>query len=552
MKDINKEAFSEFESGWQKAFEDAKMSPAKDIWNNIDAQLANKESKKYKQKVAYYKWLAAASVLFAIGLSYFSLNNDNFSSTQSMASESTDQVTNNNMPSTKEPENESLLEGLEEDNGGGLFRKSDNKTTEGLVVEQYSNDSGDAEQVNGSLLKTGDKGLALQNSKPQTKSENNGDYIAADLHDEGMLNKAVEEEGVNRVVGNDDSGTLIEQSGNLVADREDEKKSDTFVGVLTDASDESLISSNLVAPSSEIEKSDDTHSALRSIQGFSHEDKLHAVLMEAPYIYSIPGVAIIRENEKSKSESSILWAGLNLGSSLFDPNFQEGTNFQPRTSPALFSSVDNSRESAPQEASFKESTDPGISYSLGVNFGVRLTERFILQSGVGYAQRRSSTNSTTYLQDNKNISKTPAYLGGAKSDDGPNALSNVSQDYQLMNSFEFVSIPLKAGYLIVDRKIGIMILGGVSADLFLSNTLSESNDKIDEIKVEAGSASPFRDVIFNGVIGAEFSYEISRNYHLTLEPNYGVALNSFTKSASSFSSNPQTFGLSAGLKFYLK
>lgn len=554
MKDINKEAFSDFESGWQKAFEDAEMSPAKDIWNNIDAKLANKESSKYKKKVAYYRWVAAASVLFAIGLSYFSLNNNNFDNTQSIASENTNQISNNNMLSTNKSDSESSLGDQKDVNDGGLLSKSDIEDSE-VDLSETSDDVIDSEQVNGSLLNASEKALAFQNSNSQGTSENSGESNTTGLHGDGSVSSSpVEEAGRDQMVRNEDSGTMIEQSDFLVAGREDDEMSDNPVVLLTEASDETLTLSKQHAASSGSGKSDDARSLLNPLQGFTPEDKLHAALMEAPYIYSIPGVAIIRDEEKSKNNSSVLWAGLNLGSSLFDPNFQEGSNFQPQTSPALASYMDIGRESAPQEASFKESTDPGFSYSLGVNFGVRLTERFILQSGVGYAQRRSSTNSTTYLQNNKNISKAPAYLGDETSDDGPNALNNnnVSQDYQLLNSFEFVSVPLKAGYLIVDRKIGIMVLGGVSADIFLSNTLSENNDKIEETKVDAGSDSPFRDVNFNGVIGAEFSYKISRNYHLTLEPNYGVAINSFTKSASNFSSNPQTFGISAGLKFYLK
>src|SRR5690606_14614942 len=74
MKNIDKDKFSDFEREWQNAFQDAEMEPAKDIWNNIDAHLANKEADKYKRKIVYYRWMAAASILFAMGLSYVSLN----------------------------------------------------------------------------------------------------------------------------------------------------------------------------------------------------------------------------------------------------------------------------------------------------------------------------------------------------------------------------------------------------------------------------------------------------------------------------------------------
>lgn len=97
-----------------------------------------------------------------------------------------------------------------------------------------------------------------------------------------------------------------------------------------------------------------------------------------------------------------------------------------------------------------------------------------------------------------------------------------------------------------------MLTAGIAADIFLSNTLKESNDKLEDVTVDAGKDSPFREVNFNGLIGAELFYQLSNKYHLTLEPNYSIALNPFTKSNKGFESTPQTFGLSAGLKYYWK
>src|SRR5690606_40138948 len=63
----------------------------------------------YKRKIVYYRWMAAASVLFAIGLSYFSLDH---AFNNQMATEETSPV----LPETVEtvaPENE-IAKGTED------------------------------------------------------------------------------------------------------------------------------------------------------------------------------------------------------------------------------------------------------------------------------------------------------------------------------------------------------------------------------------------------------------------------------------------------------
>lgn len=554
MKNINKDNFSDFEREWQQAFEDAEMEPGKDIWNNIDAKLANKETDKYKRRIVYYRWMTAASVIFAIGLSYFSLNyafngglaNEGSETNSPGVVGSSEPVTAGEQDQRIEPLNPS--EGLAKEVGPDAAIDSKGDSPQVAYGEGESNEQlVDSQNISGvkssSALKSNlSAGSVAENSNKETKDETN-----TQTHSENWTINAREEGDELQIA---ESKTLMEDDPALSNDEDvfNENAHAAMLAASSGSDESSEGSANINAGETIV-----SEAGLNSLNGYAYNDMLYAELMDPPYIYSIPGVALIREDVKDDNKQPKLWAGLNVGSSLFDPNFDQGSNFQPKTSPALanFSSDDGARV-LPQTASFNESTDPGISYSVGVNFGLRLTEKWVIQSGIAYAHRSASTNSTTNVRNVANDIKTPANFGNVATESDKNVLTSVTQDYQLLNSFQFASVPLKAGYLLVDRKFGIMVLAGVSADFFLSNTLSESDDKIEEVKVAAGSDSPFRDVNFNGVIGAEFSYRLSRNYHLTIEPNYGVALNSFTKSGSSFTSNPQTFGIAAGLKFYWK
>src|SRR5690606_21799060 len=169
---------------------------------------------------------------------------------------------------------------------------------------------------------------------------------------------------------------------------------------------------------------------------------------------------------------------------------------------------------------------------------------------VQYAYKSASTNSTTYMRNNYDERIKPALTNATNTEALNFSNASFTQEYDLLNSFEFATIPVKAGYLLVDRKVGLMLTAGVGADIFLSNTLSENNDRLDDVRMTSGSESPFGDVNFNGLVGAELFYKISRQYHLTLEPNYSIALSPITKSQSDFRSHQQTLGISAGLKDY--
>ena len=545
MKNINKEAFSDFEREWQQAFEDAEMEPGKDIWNNIDAHLANKETDKYKRKVVYYRWMAAASVIFAIGLSYFSLNHafNGGLGTGNSLTNSSESIETNEPAAEGEKEKDIQFrsnKGLAKEGGPDGASESIGESPQFAFGDEKSTEKPEAaKDISGGT--SGAKTDLSTSSIAGYTNEKGNEEATSQTPSENVMIAAGEETTRQRPAEQD---AEMEHHPALVTDDVFDENAHAAMIAASSGTDEAQKAAA---------EAKDAESDLNSLNGFTYDNALYAELMDPPYIYSIPGVAIIREEVKDDKKGPKLWAGLNVGSSLFDPNFEQGSNFQPRTSPALanYSTADGARI-LPQTTSFDESTDPGISYSVGVNFGLRLSEKWVLQSGIAYANRSASTNSTTNVQNVENDINTPASFGNVTTESDRNVLTSVRQDYQLSNTFQFASVPLKAGYLLVDRKFGIMVLAGISADFFLSNTLSESNDKIEEVRVEAGSNSPFKDVNFNGVVGAEFSYKLSRNYHLTLEPNYSLALSSFTKSGSSFTSNPQTFGIAAGLKFYWK
>ena len=510
MKDINKEAFSDFEKAWQQAFEQAEMPVGEEVWNNIDGHLANKDADKYKRKIVFYKWVAAASVVFAISLSFLNY----YYNTSQLKLASTDEVLIQNDRLSPVPSKPS---------------------------EIYTNNK-DSESDDIYNANIGANGLAIQRDIEVEKDKLDGSGVAHDINTKPSNTTP------------SGSALALAKNGEPV-EIENAKTLEGNVQALAGTTNVSEVPNTFFA-TSEIENSivtsEQRHGAEWAVipqEGLPYHIEHSAQLLDPPYIYAIPGVQMAIREEKS--EPKVMWAGLNVGSGIFDPNFENGSNYQPSTSPALSKTYANARES-PQAATFAESTSAGVSYSLGLNFGMRLNEKWVLQSGVQYAYKNASTNSTTYLRSNYDEGIRPSLTNDVNAETMNFSNASFRQEYDFLNSFEFATIPVKAGYLLIDRKVGLMLTAGVGADIFLSNTISENNDRLDDVKMTGGKESPFRDVNFNGLFGAELFYQISRQYHLTLEPSYSIALSPLTKSQSDFRSHPQTIGITAGLKYYWK
>jgi hypothetical protein len=83
-----------------------------------------------------------------------------------------------------------------------------------------------------------------------------------------------------------------------------------------------------------------------------------------------------------------------------------------------------------------------------------------------------------------------------------------------------LSIPVQAGFLIIDRKFGWQISTGVSTDLLLRNTLTDKSGSRGKVSEGAGEESPYR--TFNGaaLLNTELSYKIGDHYRLAVVPGF--------------------------------
>jgi hypothetical protein len=118
--------------------------------------------------------------------------------------------------------------------------------------------------------------------------------------------------------------------------------------------------------------------------------------------------------------------------------------------------------------------------------------------------------------------------------------------YTVNNSLRYISLPVQAGYLLVDRQFGIQMNAGVSTDMFLQNTI-DPEGSLERTTEGPGEDSPYRSVNFSGLVGSEISYRFANRYRLSLNPGIRYPFRSIYKDEVGVNSTPLTFDV--GLRF---
>ena len=276
---------------------------------------------------------------------------------------------------------------------------------------------------------------------------------------------------------------------------------------------------------------------------------------EEKFIYFLPVNS--RGKKHQMSDEPKYWAGIDVGSGSFNPNYN--TNVSSLESLGVSSANGFSQNSNglfdSESPNLRENMTPGETVSMGVNFGIMLGDRWRLHSGVQYARAGATTETnilvrTSTLQEGipatgqgKNI---PAVAHLVASE---NVVEYDYEDVDMSNVFEFTSIPVKAGYLILDQKLSVEVNAGVVTNIYLGNRLTTDNPDVAELTIGPGDASPYRDLSFSGLAGVQLGYRFMKKIDIIVEPNYRQSINTLTKSSSNFSTTPSGFGFMTGLRY---
>jgi hypothetical protein len=108
----------------------------------------------------------------------------------------------------------------------------------------------------------------------------------------------------------------------------------------------------------------------------------------------------------------------------------------------------------------------------------------------------------------------------------------------------FVEVPVEVKYALLDKKLGINVIGGVSTLLLTENSIILDSP---ELFTELGEATNINDVSFSTNFGIGIDYQFSKEIEFNLEPMLKYQLNTFSGNTGNF--RPYSVGVYTGVSF---
>ena len=213
----------------------------------------------------------------------------------------------------------------------------------------------------------------------------------------------------------------------------------------------------------------------------------------------------------------------------------------------------------------------------GLSFEYKTQKKWSFQSGVYYSKIEQSSSNTvparyslsSKLDGLNGFFSTPVATGNGEllmnSVAGVIQIETLPSSVQLEGSldresayapalvseadfdqnFEYLEIPLFAKYQLIDSRIGVQILSGVSTNILVGNSVYLKNDMGRD---KVGKTNGMVDLSYSGIVGFGLNYALTSNLFLNVEPRFKYFFSSLNED-SKISYKPYSFGVYTGISY---
>lgn len=223
-----------------------------------------------------------------------------------------------------------------------------------------------------------------------------------------------------------------------------------------------------------------------------------------------------------------------------------------------------------------ESDQAKVSYTGGVGLAYKISSRFSIQSGLYYSsieQEMSGINAYSGFQAYDNSKGGPNFEvltanGTVTTSNSDVFLSSYSLPERIITNYtndvfdpvkaslnyvsstlyqdlSFLELPVIVRYKVVDRKVGLNLIGGMSYNFLVNNNVYAM---MDEGRYAVGTTEGLNDVSLSSSLGMGMEYKLSQNLSLNLEPTFRYYINPFN-SARATGIHPYSVGIFSGLAY---
>ncbi|MEQ8629176.1 hypothetical protein [Ekhidna sp.] len=273
-------------------------------------------------------------------------------------------------------------------------------------------------------------------------------------------------------------------------------------------------------------------------------------------IYRYRSSASIPKRSNKEINDKKVWAGVEAGAGNFNADFGGEGTLTNSLNPAGLASAIGSGQFVNPTTNVSQNMSEAIATTIGIDFGVQVGKKWTLESGVAYTSVENSGTASinvldVYTIDNSNFIENSNGSDGSLLTPGSSAREasievreNYDHEVSINNSVQFASIPVKAGYFLVNDKFSLRLNAGLSANYLVEGNISDPSKQI----LNSDELNLYNEWSFDGIGGLELGYSIFDKFDLTIEPNYRHSITPISNSATS----PSRFLVQTGLRYTLK
>jgi hypothetical protein len=242
-------------------------------------------------------------------------------------------------------------------------------------------------------------------------------------------------------------------------------------------------------------------------------------------------------------------------------------------SPTYYSGINSGSDALSNQ--IISSDEPLFSYSGGLSFSYKISKRFSIQSGLYYSslgQKLDGINSYSGFQQYSSskgghnfevltstgtvyTSNPDVFLLSSGSDRvltaytkdvfDPNKASLQPVNNSLNQNFSYLEFPVILRYKLIDKTIGINLIGGLSYNLLVHNSVYTT---LDGNIYPVGDTKGLNPLSLSSSLGMGMEYNVSSKLSLNLEPTFRYFLNPFSVTTGTYI-HPYSFGIFSGVSY---
>nr|WP_321234035.1 hypothetical protein [uncultured Psychroserpens sp.] len=518
---------------FKEQLKDFEVAPNDAVWEHIEREL---HKDKRKRRVIIPIWWKVAGVaallvlLFTVGNSMFNDNGDNSLDPNVVETDTPNkekEASNSDVNTSTNPSDSNSSEDL------NTTEIVDNNTTEDTLEDVNNIDSKD--HLNSS--ETANKNNTVANaSKDKLKKSS------------VVKNKSQQRDAIvstNPTKHDKDKTNVTSTQSSTVANTSDNVNSKNEVNS----------NNNLKKNQSEIDKliKDIKTSKSTQVTATTTSEKL-----EKENIASAIDTSKVNELIKEENAIEKAIADAEENDSIKDPEKPlKRWSVAPNIAPVYFNTLGKGSSLDNQFVNNTKEGDVNVSY--GVKGSYAINKKLKIRAGInkvdlGYSTNNilafdgASPNSSARQMKNVRLNDTlnSAYVSANSVSfaSGPEILFTKEQG-SIDQQLGFIEVPIELEYNLVDKKIGLNLIGGFST-LFLSNNeIYSVLDNGDRTLV--GEATNINNMSYSANFGVGVNYNISEKLQFNLEPTFKYQINTFNDTSGDF--QPFFIGVYTGLSF---